>query len=206
MSSELEFEDQERQGSEPPFVPADLRRCRHRHRSDSVALRESYALASPAAASAKDAPAGQRVEPSGDVPHETVMAYVHDADAGRRDRGVGNRREDVSRSCPRQASARRGPLVDHERRTDEMSSHREAPEISQDPVADNTDTYAFVSPDQPDTVTILANYIPLEAAAAGPNFYQFGEDVRYRHLHLQRRHGRGEYRLRVSLHHARPGR
>jgi hypothetical protein len=61
-----------------------------------------------------------------------------------------------------------------------MSSHREAPEISQDPVADNTDTYAFVSPDQPDTVTILANYIPLEAAAAGPNFYEFGDDVRYR--------------------------
>ena len=60
-----------------------------------------------------------------------------------------------------------------------MSSHREAPEISQDPVADNTDTYAFVSPDAPDTVTILANYIPLEAAAAGPNFYAFGHDVRY---------------------------
>ena len=60
-----------------------------------------------------------------------------------------------------------------------MSSHREAPEISQDPVADNTDTYAFVSPDRPDTVTIIANYIPLEAAAAGPNFYEFGEDVRY---------------------------
>jgi hypothetical protein len=60
-----------------------------------------------------------------------------------------------------------------------MSSHREAPEISQDPVADNTDTYAFVSPDQPDTVTIISNYIPLEAAAAGPNFYEFGTDVRY---------------------------
>ena len=60
-----------------------------------------------------------------------------------------------------------------------MSSHREAPEISRDPVADNTDTYAFVSPDRPDTVTILTNYIPLEAAAAGPNFYEFGEDVRY---------------------------
>jgi len=60
-----------------------------------------------------------------------------------------------------------------------MSSHREAPEISQDPVADNTDTYAFVSPDRPDTVTILTNYIPLEAAAAGPNFYEFGDDVRY---------------------------
>ncbi|MDQ6854580.1 MAG: DUF4331 domain-containing protein, partial [Actinomycetota bacterium] len=60
-----------------------------------------------------------------------------------------------------------------------MSSHREAPEISNDPVADNTDTYAFVSPDRPDTVTILTNYIPLEAAAAGPNFYEFGDDVLY---------------------------
>ncbi|MGI8412599.1 MAG: DUF4331 domain-containing protein [Solirubrobacteraceae bacterium] len=60
-----------------------------------------------------------------------------------------------------------------------MSSHREAPEISQDPVADNTDTYAFVSPDRPDTVTILTNYIPIEAAAAGPNFYEFGNDVLY---------------------------
>ena len=43
-----------------------------------------------------------------------------------------------------------------------MSSHREAPGISKDPVADNTDLYAFVSPDKPDTVTIIANYIPLE--------------------------------------------
>ncbi len=60
-----------------------------------------------------------------------------------------------------------------------MSSHREAPEISKDPVADNTDTYAFVSPDHPDKVTILTNYIPLEAAAAGPNFYEFGDDVKY---------------------------
>jgi len=60
-----------------------------------------------------------------------------------------------------------------------MSSHREAPEVSQDPSVDNTDTYAFVSPDRPDTVTILTNYIPLEAAAGGPNFYEFGEDVRY---------------------------
>jgi hypothetical protein len=60
-----------------------------------------------------------------------------------------------------------------------MSSHREAPEISQDPTADNTDTYAFVSPDRPDTVTILTNYVPIEAAAGGPNFYEFGEDVQY---------------------------
>src|SRR6185436_18886712 len=61
-----------------------------------------------------------------------------------------------------------------------MSSHREAPEISKDPVADNTDTYAFVSPDRPDTVTIITNYIPLEDPAGGPNFFEFGDDVLYR--------------------------
>jgi hypothetical protein len=62
-----------------------------------------------------------------------------------------------------------------------MSSHREAPEISQDPVADSTDLYAFVSPDEPDTVTLIANYIPLQDPAGGPNFYSFGENdaVRY---------------------------
>jgi hypothetical protein len=61
-----------------------------------------------------------------------------------------------------------------------MSSHREAPAISRDPVADNTDTYAFVSPDDPGTVTIIANYLPLEAPFGGPNFFEFGPDVRYR--------------------------
>ena len=60
-----------------------------------------------------------------------------------------------------------------------MSSHREAPEISKDPVADNTDIYAFVSPDRPDTVTLIANYIPLEEPDGGPNFYEFGDDVLY---------------------------
>ena len=60
-----------------------------------------------------------------------------------------------------------------------MSSHREAPEISKDPVADNTDIYAFVSPDRPDTVTIITNYIPLEDPAGGPNFFEFGDDVLY---------------------------
>jgi hypothetical protein len=60
-----------------------------------------------------------------------------------------------------------------------MSSHREAPEISKDPVADSTDVYAFVSPDKPDTVTLIANYIPLQGPAGGPNFYEFGDDVRY---------------------------
>jgi hypothetical protein len=61
-----------------------------------------------------------------------------------------------------------------------MSSHREAPEISKDPVADSTDVYAFVTPDRPDTVTILTNYIPLEDPAGGPNFFEFGDDVLYR--------------------------
>jgi hypothetical protein len=59
------------------------------------------------------------------------------------------------------------------------SSHREALQISQDPVADNTDTYAFVSPDKPDTVTLVGNWIPLEEPAGGPNFHQFGDDVMY---------------------------
>jgi hypothetical protein len=60
-----------------------------------------------------------------------------------------------------------------------MSSHREAPEISKDPVADSTDVYAFVSPDDCTTVTLIANYIPLQGAAGGPNFYEFGDDVLY---------------------------
>src|SRR5262245_14677227 len=59
------------------------------------------------------------------------------------------------------------------------SSHREAPLISSDPQADNTDVYAFVSPDRPDTVTIIANYVPLEEPAGGPNFASFGDNVLY---------------------------
>jgi hypothetical protein len=60
------------------------------------------------------------------------------------------------------------------------SSHREAPRISEDPLADTTDLYAFVSPDRPDTVTFIANWIPLEEPAGGPNFNKFGDDIRYR--------------------------
>jgi hypothetical protein len=60
-----------------------------------------------------------------------------------------------------------------------MSSHREAPEISKDPVADNTDVYAFVSPDRRDTVTLIANFIPLQQPDGGPNFFEFGDDVLY---------------------------
>jgi hypothetical protein len=53
------------------------------------------------------------------------------------------------------------------------SSHREAPLITEDQTMDNTDVYAFRSPDAPETVTIIANYIPLEEASSGPNFYNF---------------------------------
>jgi hypothetical protein len=60
-----------------------------------------------------------------------------------------------------------------------MSSHREAPGISNDPVADSTDLYAFTSPDHPEMVTLIANYIPLEGPDGGPNFYNFGDDVLY---------------------------
>jgi hypothetical protein len=59
------------------------------------------------------------------------------------------------------------------------SSHREAPVISEDPTADNTDVYAFVSPDRRDSVTVVANYVPLEEPAGGPNFAKFGDDVLY---------------------------
>jgi uncharacterized protein DUF4331 len=63
------------------------------------------------------------------------------------------------------------------------SSHREAPLIADDPAADNTDVYAFVSPDQPDTVTIIANYIPFEDPAGGPNYYRFDPTALYE-LHV----------------------
>jgi hypothetical protein len=60
-----------------------------------------------------------------------------------------------------------------------MSSHKEAPGIVNDAAADNTDVYAFVSPDKPDTVTLIANFVPLEDPAGGPNFFEFGDDVLY---------------------------
>lgn len=59
------------------------------------------------------------------------------------------------------------------------SSHREAPLIADDPLADNTDLYAFRSPDNPNTVTIIANYVPLQLPQGGPNYYFFGENIRY---------------------------
>ncbi|MEO6131280.1 MAG: DUF4331 family protein [Saprospiraceae bacterium] len=59
------------------------------------------------------------------------------------------------------------------------SSHREAPMIAYDPLADNTDLYAFRSPDKPDMITIIALYIPMQLPHGGPNYYTFGQEVRY---------------------------
>jgi len=81
-----------------------------------------------------------------------------------------------------------------------MSSHSEAPEISKDPVADSTDLYAFISPDTPNKVTLIANYIPRQQPAGGPNFFEFGDDVLYE-IHIDNT-GDGEadisYQFRFS--------
>lgn len=87
-----------------------------------------------------------------------------------------------------------------------MSSHREAPSISQDPVADNTDVYAFVDLNDPSKVTILTNYIPLEEPAGGPNFHQFGDDVLYEILIDNDGDGRADitYQFRFTTQTANP--
>lgn len=59
------------------------------------------------------------------------------------------------------------------------SSHREAPLLLADPATDNTDLYAFRSPDNPDKITIIANYYPFQLPQGGPNYYSFGENIRY---------------------------
>ena len=60
-----------------------------------------------------------------------------------------------------------------------MSSHREAPEISKDPSADNTDVYAFVDQNDPTKVNLIANFNPFEIPYGGPNFSEFADDVLY---------------------------
>ncbi|MGH7751547.1 MAG: DUF4331 family protein, partial [Gemmatimonadales bacterium] len=72
-----------------------------------------------------------------------------------------------------------GPLVPTSKREAWAASHREAPLISQDPVADITDWFAFVSYDNPDKVTMIMNMVPLEDPSQGPNYFTFGEDVLY---------------------------
>jgi hypothetical protein len=59
------------------------------------------------------------------------------------------------------------------------SSHREAPLVAADPQIDNTDVYAFVSPDKPTWTTFVSNWVPFEYPAGGPNFYSFAEGVHY---------------------------
>jgi len=59
------------------------------------------------------------------------------------------------------------------------SSHREAPLIANDPLADNTDLYAFRSPDHPNKIILIANYVPAELPYGGPNYNSFGENIRY---------------------------
>lgn len=66
----------------------------------------------------------------------------------------------------------------------DASSHREAPLISNDPLADNTDLYAFRDPFDQDHVVIVANYIPLELPEGGPNYNTFGENIRYE-IHIK---------------------
>ena len=65
------------------------------------------------------------------------------------------------------------------------SSHREAPAILADPTADNTDVYAFTAKDAPGSLTVVANWIPLEEPSGGPNFHMFDPDVRYE-IHIAR--------------------
>src|SRR5688500_3187666 len=65
----------------------------------------------------------------------------------------------------------------------QASSHREAPMITEDPTVDCTDVYAFVSPDKPDTVTLIANYIPLQEPSGGPNYFKFSDTALYE-LHI----------------------
>ena len=80
-----------------------------------------------------------------------------------------------------------------------MSSHREAPEISKDPVADNADVYAFVSPDDPDTVTLISNFVPLQDPPGGPELLRVRRRRPVLDLHRQRRRRRAGDLLRVQV-------
>jgi len=60
------------------------------------------------------------------------------------------------------------------------ASHREAPLIANDPTADNTDFYMFRSWTNPANVVFIMNVIPAEEPSAGPNYFNFGDDVLYR--------------------------
>jgi hypothetical protein len=59
------------------------------------------------------------------------------------------------------------------------SSHREAPLTALDPTGDDTDVYAFTADDAPNDLTVVANWIPFEDPAGGPNFYRFDDRASY---------------------------
>ena len=93
------------------------------------------------------------------------------------------------------AAVMRGPAPE----AGTASSHREAPLIADDPAADNTDLYAFRSPDKPDTITIISNVIPGEDPAAGPNWYRFSSKARY-NIHIdQGGDGKPEFTYRFTF-------
>src|SRR3954471_21306407 len=73
---------------------------------------------------------------------------------------------------------------DSQQTTLQASSHREAPLIANDPLADNTDLYAFRSPDDTNKITIIANYVPLQLSQGGPNYASFGTNIRYE-IHIK---------------------
>jgi hypothetical protein len=70
----------------------------------------------------------------------------------------------------------------------EASSHREAPLIADDPLADNTDVYAFKDPNNSERIILIADYIPFQLAQGGPNYYTFGENIRYE-IHVKNQTG-----------------
>jgi hypothetical protein len=61
----------------------------------------------------------------------------------------------------------------------QASSHREAPMIASDPLADNCDLYAFRSPNDTNKITLIATYVPMQSPQGGPNYNSFGEHIRY---------------------------
>ena len=91
-------------------------------------------------------------------------------------------------------------LVGYQMMPGRASSHREAPLISSDPLADNTDVYAFMSPDAPDWVTLIASFVPFEDPAGGPNFYKFGDNVLYEIKIDNNGDARRRHLLSVPLH------
>ena len=80
-----------------------------------------------------------------------------------------------------------------------MSSHREAPEISKDPAADNADVYAFVSPDRPDTVTLIGNFVPLQDPPRWAELLRVRRRRPVLDLHRQRWRRQAQHLLRVPV-------